>query len=346
MSEQQISFNKNDDLNRDVSPFELHWFDISDDCMLLLESDAAIFLLSRLRENYHTNKAIAYIIGNHKFIYQLKRNKPIRVKTLKRILDCLSLNLSSYDLSVRYCSDKSVYAKEFPILFDKVESAILIAAFLSDGNNQRQHPFYANTGFLGNKILKNVQVFFSGIPWEIRNEKIRFHPFLSHLLLRLGVPRGDKVLLNPKIPEFIYRKEEYKKAYLTQAFDDEGHAPTRAGRKIVLGRSVALRNFPDDFKERLLYTKKVTFNSLPESLKLLVAQQPPNLLKDEYDLLEELDIYSSLRCRGITKYLDRVSADWVIEIAGRENIGRFNKEIGFSHPDKIKRIHAYLEKRK
>ena len=135
---------------------------------------------------------------------------------------------------------------------------------------------------------------------------------------------------------------EYKKEYLTHAFDDEGHAPTKASRKIVQGRSVALKYLPEEFVSKLVYKDKNYFNSLPENIKNIVQKQPPKLLKGEKELLEEFGIVSSMRCRGVTKYLDRVSADWVIEIYGKGNISKFNIRVGFSHPDKVKQINFYL----
>jgi len=165
---------------------------------------------------------------------------------------------------------------------------------------------------------------------------------LSRLLLKLEVPEGNKTILNPKIPKLIYKNKKYKKEYLTQVFDDEGHAATKASRKIVLGRSVAINSLPNKFIKNLIYKKKIYFNSLPENIKDVVNKQPPNLLSMEYKLLKEFKIKSSIRCRGVTKYLDWVSTDWVIEIAGKENMGKFNKLIGFSHPDKIKQMNLYL----
>ena len=341
MLKQKFNHSRKSFLDND-SKFKFNWLDMADECMLLLDSNVATRLVSTLKKKYHTNEVIAKIIGNNMSIYRLKENTPIRVKTLKKILDCLNLSYTSYDKNVHYHSDKSVYTTRFPIVFDKVESAILIAAFMSDGNNQSEHPFYCNTDFLGDKILHAVQTFFPSIPHEIRDEKLRFHPLLSHLLLKLGVPIGDKILLNPKIPEIVYKKKEYKVAYLTQIFDDEGHAPTTASRKIVLGRSVSLNGLPKEFSSTLIYKKKLMFNSLPESIKYIVSKQPPNLLKGEYELLKEFGIKSSLRCRGITLYLDRISADWVVEIAGKKNISKFNKDIGFSHPDKVKKTKIYI----
>jgi len=274
---------------------------------------------------------------------QLLNNKPIRVKTLKKILNLLKKDYSSFNRHIKTLGrGKHAFSIKFPLNLDNIDSAILVAAFMSDGNNQAEHPFYANQGFLGYKIIKATQTIIANIPWEFRNDKVRFHRILSLILTKLGVPKGNKTKLNPKIPCLIYKSEEYKKAYLTQIFDDEGHAATRKSRKIVLGRSVAVESLSIEFTESLTYKEKNYYNSLPEEIKIIVSQQPPNLLLMEFDLLNEFGIKSNMRCRGLTKYLETISADWVIEIAGIENLNRFHTNIGFSQPEKITQMEAYL----
>ncbi|HLC57462.1 MAG TPA: hypothetical protein VJH95_02740 [Candidatus Nanoarchaeia archaeon] len=343
MLKQELSLNNLDSLYSISYPLMFHWYQHSDKALIQISLKESQLLAKALKERIGFNtefKTCGLGTGSY---YSLLKGKPVRISTLKKILQFFSFDFNDYNKDILSIGgSKFLFKAVFPINLDRVESTILIGAFLSDGNNQKQHPFYANTDFLGEKILKNVQALIPGIPWEIRNGKLRFHPILSRLLLKLGVPFGDKILLNPKIPQFIYAREKYKKAYLTQIFDDEGHAPTKASRKIVLGRNVALRGLPKEFTSTLVYTKRVTFNSLPEYIKTIVSRQPPNLLNGEYELLKEFGIKSSLRCRGVTLYLDRVSADWVVELAGKENINKFNKEIGFSHPDKVRRINEYL----
>ncbi len=322
----------------------LNWFDNPNDCLILLDRETSNKLALRLKNRYVFNKNIKDEFDDCKFLYRLKYNKPIKIRTLKKILARISLNFYNYNRCINSIGSRNFMLNtDFPIKLNKTESAILVAAFMSDGNNQDQHPFYANIGFLGNKILKIVQHYVPNIPWEIRNEKIRFHPILSRILLKLEVPIGNKTIINPKIPNFIYQNKKYMKAYLTQVFDDEGYAPTRTSRKMVLGRSVALKDLPRNFISTLIYNKKIYFNCLPEDIKKIVNKQPPNLLEDEHNLLKEFGIRSALRCRGICKYLDTISADWVIEVYGKENIEKFNKEIGFSHPDKVKQINSYLD---
>jgi len=324
--------------------FNFDWLDDTDNSMVLLETHFSKILATKLKDKYLSNKKITEIIGNEKPYYQIKNSEPIRVKTLRKVITCLDLNSINISKNINYYNDKSPFTFKFPIDLDRKESAILIGAFMSDGNNNANHPFYCNKGCLKDKILNAVQTMLPRIPWEIRNEKhLRFHPVVSRTLLKLGVPIGDKILLNPKIPKFIYRNKIYKKEYLTQVFDDEGHAATRASRKIVMGRNVAVKNLPKNFVSILTYKKTRYLKEIPLEIKKIIDKQPPNLLKGEQELLIEFGIKSSMRLRCITKYLDRVSASWVIEISGKKNIEKFNNKIGFSHPDKIKKMKKYLE---
>ncbi len=324
-----------------ITKLQFEWFDYLDEGMLLLDEDTTLkmipivknlYLKKRLKKNEY-----------RKLRNQFNHKKPIRVKSLKKILTLNNLRFSDFNPKVNaFVGNRYTYPISLPLNLDRTESAILVAAFMSDGNNNPNHPFYANQGFLGDKITKNVRSIMPSIAFEERDDNVRFHAILSLILTKLGVPVGNKTKLNPKIPEFILKNKTYSKAYLTQVFDDEGHATTRESRKIVLGRSVAVNSLPEDFTKTLAYTKKNYYNSLPEPIKEIVKVQPPNLLLMEYDLLNEWGIKPSMRCRGLTKYLETISADWVIEIAGIENINKFHTDIGFSQPEKIQQMKDYL----
>ncbi len=320
---------------------EFGWFDMPDDAMIILKENTAQKMIANIKDLY-INKQIKKN-SYSKLRHQLNHKRPIRVKSLKKILNLRNSNFSHFNKHIKaFSSNKYIYQVNLPLDLDRVESAIIVAAFMSDGNNNGEHPFYANVGFLGNKIIKAVQDIMPSITFEIRNEKTRFQPILSRILSKLDVPIGNKTKLNPKIPEFIINNKTYTKAYLTQVFDDEGHAATRQSRKIVLGRSVAVHSLPPAFTESLVYKEKNYYNSIPEEIKQIVKIQPPNLLLMEFDLLTQFGIKTSMRCRGLTKYLETISADWVIEIAGIENLNRFHTEIGFSQPEKIKQMENYL----
>lgn len=157
------------------------------------------------------------------------------------------------------------------------------------------------------------------------------------------MPYGCKSIINPTLPEIVKSNNKYMKIYLTQVFDDEGHAATKISRKIVLGRSVTLPNLPKGFTNTLHSCEKMYFNNLSNNIKKLILNNPPNLLREEGKLLYKFGINYSIRCRSLTKYLTRISTDWVLEIAGKENIRKFDKEIGFSDPDKIKKMFTYLK---
>lgn len=321
-----------------------NWYENPDEGLVFIESKFSKELAKTIKEKYGFNKDISKEIGiNIKSIYQLKNNKPIRIKTLKKITNKLNINpndINKYILGIG--AGKHFLSVKFPIKLDNVHSSILIAAFMSDGHNEAEHPHYANVGFLGDKIINSSQSILKDVPHEFRNEHVRFHPLLGRIILKLGVPYGCKSYINPDVPEIVYSNKEWIKQYLIQIFDDEGHAATKISRKIVLGRSVTLWNIPKEFSKNMEFSKKRMFNSLPENIKEIALGNPPKLLVSEQKMLNDFGIKSSLRCRGICKYMTRVSADWVIEISHKENIRKFNKDIGFSQPEKIDKMKIYL----
>ena len=322
-----------------------HWYENPDECLILIEPIFSKILTEMIKKRYGFNKNISKNLNiNSKFYYQLKKNKPIRIKTLKRIINKLKLNYNKVNRHILGIGgSKFTFPINFPVNLNNVDISILIAAFMSDGHNESQHPHYANMGFLGNKIIQSARIIIKDIPYEFRNEHVRFHPILGRILLKLGVPYGCKSVINPDVPRFIYSKKEWMRQYLTQVFDDEGHAATKISRKIVFGRSVTVKNVPKEFSKFMELKKKVYFNNLPPKIKEIVLETPQRLLVSEKKMLNLFGINSSLRCRGICKYIKRTSADWVIEISGKENIRKFHNNIGFSHPEKVRKMEFYLE---
>ncbi|MFH1209255.1 MAG: hypothetical protein V1663_00490 [archaeon] len=321
-----------------------NWYENPDNILVLLEQKASKDLFLMLKQRYKSNKNISKMVGiDSKTLFYINQNKLIRLKTLKKILNNLKLDYNLYNQNIKgFGGVKDYLDLKFPINLNSINTPILIAAFMSDGHNEDQHPHYANTGFLGDKIINSAKSFIINIPYEFRNEHVRFHPILGRILLKLGVPYGCKSRINPDVPKTIFSKREWMKQYLIQVFDDEGHAATKISRKIVLGRSVILINFPENFSRSMEFSEKIYFNNLPENIKNIVLKNPPKLLVSEQNILNKFGIRSSLRCRSICKYQTRVSSEWVVEISGKENIRNFNNKIGFSDPQKIEKMNFYL----
>ncbi len=321
-----------------------NWYENPDDSLIKINKKAAGDIVNMIHFQFNSIKSfISSAKINNKSIYQLKKKQCIRLITLKKLLDTLNIGLDTFNDKIGAVGgSKYLFRTKFPIILNRVENAVLVAAFMSDGNNQREHPFYANVGFLGNKIIKSARKLVPNIPYEVRNGKVRFHPILGRALNKTGVPYGNKTIINPKIPEFIMNNKELSRLYLIQSFDDEGHPAAIKSRKIVLGRSVAVRNLPSSFVQNMKFSKKVNFNNLPSDIKKIVVESPPALLSGESSLLKDFGINNSMRCRGLTKYEETISADWVIEIFSKENIRAFNRRLGFSSPEKVEKMKKYL----
>ena len=329
-----------------LSGFNLlfHWYENFDSNLIRISKEGCSRLVSLIRQKYHIKKEFDEEAGiDDNSFYQIKKCGLLRVRTLKKILKTLGLNYNTFDKHIVSIGSRNCLLKiNFPLVLARKDASVLIGGFMSDGCNNREHPFYANTGFLGDKIINSAQAVCPNISWEFHHEKIRFHPIMSRILSKLGVPCGRKVVLNPITPLFLWSNEIWSKSYLTQVFDDEGHAAEASDRKIVLGRNVALGNLPEDFIKDLPSKEKVYFNNLSNDIKKLIVGNPPNLLVAEYFMLKRFGIKSTMRCRGITKYERWVSADWVIEIYEKGNMKKFQEVIGFSEPSKINQLKKYV----
>lgn len=310
-----------------------NWWENPDECLITIDKELLQIILNLIKEKFGDYKHFKNINNlSHKIIFQLKNKNTARIKSLKIILSSLNIKYSDCSKNIlKIGGSKYTFKINFPVNLNNSKFVILIAAFMSDGHNSQEHPFYANLGFLGEKIKNSANLVLPDLPYETRNEKLRFHAMLGRMLYKLGVPYGCKTKINPFTPKFVYYNTDYSKIYLTQVFDDEGHAPTKTSRKIVLGRSCLI-----NLEAELNYLSYVTYNQLTETQKQVVLDNPPNLLICEYFMLKKFGINSSIRCRKVTRYLKGISADWVIEIFGKGNIHKFNKNIGFSEPKKVK----------
>ncbi len=322
-----------------------YWYDEPDSCLIKLNSEYNNELINLIKQKYISLKKFftKFAIDIDINLRMLKCSS-ITVRNLKKILNGLNLSYNVCERHIVAIGSRYPLNVAFPIKLNNLESALLVAAFMSDGHNEDQHPHYTNnSAFLNHKILSTALKLVPNLPWETRNDKIRFHPFLGRILQKLGVPYGNKSMINPIVPSFIWSNIAYMKIYLTQVFDDEGHATTKESRKMVLGRSSVVNNLPKDFVDSLPHGKRIMFNQLPDNVKELIIKQPPMLLIGEYFLLKKLGIERKMRCRGIYKYQNNnVSADWVIELYGKENMRKFQETIGFSEPSKVKQMGLYL----
>jgi len=225
-----------------------------------------------------------------------------------------------------YWVGKFIYNPKFPINFNSENGAIVISAILFDGGiTSNKYPFYTNNKiFLINKVLKAVRRTVGDIEFHIsKNARGNFQLSLPKifgltLICGLNMPKGKKVLTNPQIPEFIFKADKkVKKAFLQQAFDDEGSSDpgkNKSGRNIELSQGGAL-NVPT---VRLIGLKKLISNfEIPVSGPYYVS-----------------------------KYVaksGRVTYQWSIQVTNQRDIRRFAEEINFSLPEKRLKLKNVLK---
>jgi len=221
---------------------------------------------------------------------------------------------------------KFIYSPKFPINFNSKSGAITISAILFDGGiTANKYPFYTNKKiFLIKKVLENVRKVVGDTEFHIIKQhtgtiQLSLPKIFGLILIHgLNIPSGKKIFTNPEIPEFILKgSKDIKKAFLQQAFDDEGSSnpgKNTSGRNIELSQSGILNNPP----LRLINLKK---------------------LISDFDIPVGGPYY-------ISKYTaknGRITHLWSIQITNQRDIRRFAEEINFYLPEKRLKLKQLLD---
>jgi len=131
-----------------------HWYNNPDESLIEINKAGCKKLFKHIKKYFLTYKELERKTGvkNDTLSYHLKKIGVIRVKTLKKLLKAVKIKYNKYDKFIVGISRHRIRLKiKFPTNLNNTNSIILIAAFLSDGHNSKDHPHYANVGFLGNK---------------------------------------------------------------------------------------------------------------------------------------------------------------------------------------------------
>jgi len=155
--------------------------------------------------------------------------------------------------------------------------------------------------YLVNRIFGKVR---SRIEREEKNHFVlAFPPTVGRVLEKLGVPKGNKSVINPKLPEWIksYGSNEYLKAVFTDEANStltviktQRHKYWSILLPITHGRARDITKTLDDkvLKTLELYVKKgeaIYLGKLPKEVKISIQRiKPPNLLVAEHELLKNL----------------------------------------------------------
>ncbi|MBU1204079.1 MAG: hypothetical protein KKG60_03370 [Nanoarchaeota archaeon] len=201
---------------------------------------------------------------------------------------------------------------KFPFDFRTKSGARFIAAIMGDGEiNKQINVRYNNQNKkLIRLVLKSAQDIFGGVDFKIyeRGDKtfqLHFPKIVGLITIRLGLKPGYKSKTNYKIPSFILKsKKEIKAIFLRQFFNDEG--------------SIRLSD------RRLQIKQTLSIKISKERCRKNPGKYCHNFLKGIKQLFDSFEISSNIALEGYRNE----KVDFGISVYGKENLEKFQKEIG------------------
>ena len=201
---------------------------------------------------------------------------------------------------------------------EKIKNLVMIVAHLmGDGCVSKKYfAYYNKNKILLNNFERDITKLFgpihlikgsmhSGVSYIMVQNKALFD-FFSSLI-------KDYRSFALEIPDFINSKE-LKKEFLSALYDDEGSAPIRI------------------FKETGEIKRNVSVSS--NSLKMI--EQIKAILLNDFSIVTN-KISKNLYHRN-----SKIFTNYILNITGKDNLERFSKEIGFSHPDKSVKLNLMI----
>jgi hypothetical protein len=220
---------------------------------------------------------------------------------------------------------KNIFKPKFPVNFNCMEGARIVAAILFDGGITKDlRPFYTNNEeYLTKKIIKDIETVIGKIKFYKRLNKntwqVEFPQILGYILVNgLNLIPGKKTFTNPSVSEFIMRNPMLYVPFLQQAFDDE--ATVNIGLPNGGSKAVQLQqyNTQNEAPVRLIQLKE-----LVEKFKVNASGPygPTQVWKTK---------------KGYTSY------GFMIQITNQSDIQKFSEVIGFSLPRKQEELNQLL----
>lgn len=245
------------------------------------------------------------------------------------------------------------------INFETKDGARVVGAFLGDGSKISNSFRYTNKEVCLIKLLnKSVQDLIGKVetfeytrkPSKSLIHYIAFPSTISAILGKIGIPKGNKIVSNPHIPPFLLNsdKREIVAMLVRQFANDEA----TSGHQIEFYQSSNVTNLTEKLRTKILSGKYKEVKNY--------EKHAPNVLKDVKFLLWK---HWKIRCGGpyptgkYRIYRDRRGnmryvSKWKFTISGKEDLEKFEKEIGFDVKEKqialrerIKEIKNYQAKK-
>jgi len=211
-----------------------------------------------------------------------------------------------------------LFNPKLPFNFNSSAGGRMISAVLHDGSLTDGRFTYANnSGLLKEKIYKTIKEVFGDIKAYTRLGSIRFPKIIYYALVEgLKMSEGEKVITNPKFPDFVFDSPVMWKSVIDQAISDDGWIQTRA-----IPISITIDVSDGEKKEpQILLGDKEIFENLGIKTNVLYPYKKYKVYKNNKTFLRE---------------------KWLLNISGKENLERISK-IGISHPEKNRKLKNFL----
>lgn len=255
-------------------------------------------------------------------LYRLRTGKKISLKKLKEVLrqkNALLDEVSSNIILITSAKNTNVGVKNprFPINLNSEEGARFVAAMMGDGelNSQMQVRYNNQDQELVLQILDCATRLMGNIDYKIYYRKdntyqLHFPRIVGLITVRLGIKPMNKTINDNSIPKYLFSATvRSQAAFLAQFFTDEGNV------RII---------------DRRLQVKQTIVCQVPKE----VARKNPEkyaakLLIGIQSLLKAFGIDCKISLGAYRRVGKLKKADWELSIYGKENLERFQKEIGF-----------------
>ena len=322
----------------------INWYDLYGGHAIALNKDFQIELFDKAIKKAGNYSGLGRILKvGRKTISNCSKGKiKPKIKILKKIVKYVGYPLRNINNKIiKICSLKP----NLPFDLSSEEGAEIIAAFLSDGHNDKSptaNPQYCALEKESHKRLIRLCKrvfgdFKSRTYFDGRSHITKFPAVIGTALEFSGAPRGDQRLSNCYLPkDILLGDNKIMGAYLRRVFDDEGDVcfGSYGKRAVRITRSVDITNLSE--LKNILPERWIRYK-LPKGIK-------HNLLHGEKLILLKLGIDARLYPEGV--YLsknNRMTAKWRIQIGQQDQLKKFAELIGFNLIEKRKKLNSMLK---
>ena len=274
---------------------------------------------SKIREIGIKRFAKTYQINESILSRWIIEGSTLRLDIYKQVIAALKIETKATYKHIKFLRGRSGFRitnPKLPFDFRTVAGVRFIAALLGDGwLDKKYRVFYGNsTSTLIDGFIEDGQNIFGGVGYDKRTNKkgvtiISYPPICGRVSSVIGLNPGPKVVINPKIPVFIFILEKDKKwHFLSQLLDDEGSVNSKA-RYVKINLAV-VETHP---QSNILHG----FGQLLDSLGLNFS-------------IYKGDNYPSTK--GPRR--DR----WTLQISGSEQLRLMSENLASRHQDKVKKL--------